>query len=129
MDGIRQFKFQKHGRSFRSNDLKTTASLALVEDRFLVPFQQPLVIGAEQSIALGAEDTIAVFLFVLPAIVAGASGFISTATTLVLAIVGCTVLPVLLYRSTWSWWLMLYFLFLPNSLPANGGPTGAAEED
>jgi hypothetical protein len=37
--------------------------------------------------------------------------------------------PALLYRSTWSSWLMLYFYFLPESLPANGGPIGAQEED
>lgn len=73
--------------------------------------------------------TVAVFLFVLPAIVAGTTEAISWTTALVLAAFGCTVLPLLLYRSTWSWWLMLYFLFLPQSLPANGGPVGAAEED
>ena len=73
--------------------------------------------------------TVAVFLFVLPAIVAGARGDISWTASLVLAAIGCTVLPVLLYRSTWSWWLMLYFYFLPGSLPANGGPIGALEED
>jgi len=72
---------------------------------------------------------VAVFLFVLPAIVAAAAGIISWTTALVLGALGSTILPVLFYRSTWSWWLMLYFLFLPGSLPANGGPVGAAEED
>ena len=28
--------------------------------------------------------------------------------------------PVLLYRNSWSWWLMLYFLLFPHKLPANG---------
>lgn len=73
--------------------------------------------------------TVAVFLFVLPAIVAGVRGAIPWSAALVLAALGCTVLPVLLYRSTWSWWLMLYFYFQPRSLPANGGPIGALEED
>lgn len=73
--------------------------------------------------------TVAVFLFVIPAIVAGARGAIPWSASLALAAVGCTVIPILLYRSTWSWWLMLYFYFLPQSLPANGGPTGAQEED
>ncbi len=72
---------------------------------------------------------IAVFGFVLPAIVCGAAGLISWTSSLILAGVGCTIVPVLLYRSTWSWWLMLYFCFLPQSLPANGGPTGDLEED
>lgn len=73
--------------------------------------------------------TVAVFLFVLPAIVAGARGAIPWAASLVLAAIGCTVLPALLYRSSWSWWLMIYFYFLPQSLPANGGPLGSGEED
>lgn len=73
--------------------------------------------------------SVAVFLFVLPAIICGARGMISWTAALVLAGLGCTVVPALLYRSTWSWWLMLYFYFLPQSLPANGGPTGALEED
>jgi uncharacterized protein (DUF983 family) len=73
--------------------------------------------------------TVAVFLFVLPALVAGVRGAIPWSAALVLAGIGCTVLPLLLYRSTWSWWLMLYFSIQPGSLPANGGPIGAQEED
>lgn len=73
--------------------------------------------------------SVAVFLFVLPAIVAGARGIIPWSASLMLAAIGCLVLPLLLYRSCWSWWLMIYFYFLPQSLPANGGPTGAEEED
>jgi uncharacterized protein (DUF983 family) len=73
--------------------------------------------------------TIAVFIFVLPAIVAGVHGTIPWVLMLILAGLGCTVIPVLLYRSSWSWWLMLYFYFMPERLPANGGPLGAGEED
>jgi uncharacterized protein (DUF983 family) len=73
--------------------------------------------------------TLAAFVFVLPVIVAGARGGISWTTSLVLAGVGCTAIPLLFYRSSWSWWLMLYFVFLPQSLPANGGPIGDKEED
>lgn len=73
--------------------------------------------------------TIAVFLFVIPAMVAATADAISWTASWLLAAFGCTLLPALLYRSTWSWWLMLYFFFLPESLPANGGPVGEAEED
>jgi uncharacterized protein (DUF983 family) len=73
--------------------------------------------------------TVAVFVFVLPALVAGIRGLIPWSVTMTLAAIGCTLAPILLYRSTWSWWLMLYFYFLPQSLPANGGPLGVAEED
>lgn len=72
---------------------------------------------------------VAVFVFVVPSLVAGTVGAISWTLASALAAFGCTILPLLLYRSAWSWWLMLYFLFLPQSLPANGGPIGAAEED
>lgn len=73
--------------------------------------------------------TTAVVVFVLPSIVAGVRGAISTTLSLILALIGCTLVPLLLYRSSWSWWLMLYFYFLPQYLPANGGPIGIEEED
>jgi len=73
--------------------------------------------------------TLAVFVFVLPAIVAGTMGKIPWSLALVLAAAGCTLIPIMLYRRTWSWGLMLYFYFLPHSLPANGGAVGSDEED
>ena len=73
--------------------------------------------------------TICVFCLVLPSLLLGNAGVIPWSVALVLAAFGCLVLPALLYRSTWSWWLMLYFYFLPRQLPANGGATGAEEED
>ena len=33
--------------------------------------------------------------------------------------IGALAVPALLYRSSRSWWLMNYYLFLPNHLPAN----------
>lgn len=72
---------------------------------------------------------VAVFVFVLPAIIAGTRGAIPWSIAVAIAAIGCTLLPVLLYRSTWSWWLMLYFFFLPQLLPANGGHTGVTDED
>jgi hypothetical protein len=73
--------------------------------------------------------TIVVFALVLPAIVLGVRGLIPWWVTLVTAGIGCLVVPALLYRRTWSWWLMLYFFFQPQALPANGGPVGVEEED
>jgi len=72
---------------------------------------------------------VSVFGFVLPAIILAVSEVVPWSVAIVLAAAGCLVLPALLYRSTWSWWLMLYFYFLPEALPANGGPTGDQEED
>lgn len=73
--------------------------------------------------------TLAAFIFVLPAIIAGVRGTLPWPAAFVLATLGCTLVPVFLYRPTWSWWLMLYFYFQPDLLPANGGPVGPAEED
>ena len=73
--------------------------------------------------------TIVVFGIVLPTLVLGVRGWLPWPATLAIAAAGCLVVPALLYRSTWSWWLMLYFYFLPGSLPANGGTAGQADED
>ncbi len=35
---------------------------------------------------------------------------------------GAVVFPALFYRSSRSWWLMSYYFFLPQHLPANRGP-------
>lgn len=35
--------------------------------------------------------------------------------------VGAIAVPALFYRSSRSWWLMNYYFFLPQHLPANGG--------
>ena len=47
--------------------------------------------------------------------------FIGTTTAMVLAGVGAIGVPLLIYRSTRSWWLMNYYIFFPGHLPANGG--------
>jgi uncharacterized protein (DUF983 family) len=73
--------------------------------------------------------TVCGFLFVLPALVLGNAGVIPLKLGVALAVLGCLVLPAVLYRTMWSWWLMLYFYFLPERLPANGGAIGTEEED
>jgi uncharacterized protein (DUF983 family) len=73
--------------------------------------------------------TIAVFIFAVPCVLLGLLGVVPWNVAIALAALSCTLLPVLLYRRTWSWWLMLYFYFLPDRLPSNGGPRGAEEED
>lgn len=46
---------------------------------------------------------------------------IGTTTVMILAGVGAVAVPLLIYRSTRSWWLMNYYIFFPDHLPANGG--------
>ena len=72
---------------------------------------------------------IVVFGVVLPVIILANVGVIPWSVAFVIAAVGCLGIPALLYRSSWSWWLMLYFFFLPQRLPANGGPIGLNAED
>jgi hypothetical protein len=47
------------------------------------------------------------------------TGMIDSTLAIILAGVGAIVVPILLYRSSRSWWLMNYYFFLPHHLPAN----------
>lgn len=46
-----------------------------------------------------------------------------------LAVAGSILGPVLLYRSSRSWQLMLYYFFFPHHLPANRRELGPAEDE
>ena len=73
--------------------------------------------------------SLVVFGIVLPVIVLGVRKIIPWAAALTLIVAGCVLLPLLLYRASWSWWLAIYFFFLPQRLPANGGPLDRTAED
>lgn len=73
--------------------------------------------------------TVTVFGFVVPLVVLGARQVLPLPLAIPLIAVGCLGLPLLLYRCSWSWWLMLYFFFLPQKLPANCGPADEQRED
>jgi uncharacterized protein (DUF983 family) len=62
---------------------------------------------------------IAVFTFVLPILLLGFIGFIAIKLALVIALTGALILPVLLYRFSWSCWLMIYYICLAQELHAN----------
>jgi len=78
------------------------------------------------SMSLNYGVTIVCFL--VPVMLLAWQKAIGTTTAIVLAAVGAVVVPMLLYRSSRSWWLMNYYLVLPHHLPANGG-AGRAGED
>jgi len=67
------------------------------------------------------------FGVIIPLILLYVLGRIGAAVALPLCFVGALLVPILLYRLSWGWWLMLYYLFLPESLPAN--LEGRAEDD
>ncbi len=62
-----------------------------------------------------------------PIIVLAWCGVLSLVTAAILAGVGAVVFPLLFYRSSRSWWLMNYYLFLPQHLPANRDPARDGE--
>jgi uncharacterized protein (DUF983 family) len=63
--------------------------------------------------------SVTVFGFVAPVILLHFFHVIGPRTTLAAAAIGVLVLPALFYRASWSWWLMIYFYFLPEKLTAN----------
>lgn len=60
-----------------------------------------------------------VFFYVSPLLFAGFAEWIPLKVALALALGGALLLPPLIYRLTWSWWIMLYYFCLPDELHAN----------
>ena len=63
--------------------------------------------------------TVTVIVFIIPLILLSVFGVIGSMAAIVLAGVAALLVPILLYRQSWSWWLMTYFYFLPQKLPNN----------
>jgi uncharacterized protein (DUF983 family) len=57
--------------------------------------------------------------FLVPVLILYLLGVLSGVVAAILAGAGAVVVPILFYRSSRSWWLMSYYFFLPNHLPAN----------
>lgn len=74
--------------------------------------------------------TVTAACFVSPMLVLGVRGVLPLKLAIVLAVVlGGFGIPLLLYRCSWSWWLMIYFFFFPHKLPANGAGIGAHDQE
>lgn len=72
---------------------------------------------------------IAAFGFAAPCILLWVAGVLPVGWAFGLAAAGCVFLPIVLYRLSWSLWLMIYFWFLPERLPANDGGGGTDSHD
>jgi uncharacterized protein (DUF983 family) len=59
------------------------------------------------------------FGIIIPIILVYASGKLGAGPTLVITLAAALGAPLLLYRISWGWWLMLYYFFLPDNLPGN----------
>ncbi len=69
--------------------------------------------------AMSLNYGITLVCFLVPVLVLWLTKAIGDRTAVVLAIGGSFLVPLLLYRSSRSWQLMLYYSFLPQHLPAN----------
>ena len=56
-------------------------------------------------------------------------GVLGDTAAIVVALVGAFLVPVVLYRSSRSWQLMLYYFFLPQHLPANRRALSGDEDE
>ena len=66
--------------------------------------------------------------FISPLLVLACLHVVGFTTALIVAALGAIVLPIAFYRSSRSWWLASYYLFLPHHLPANQRELGAGED-
>lgn len=66
---------------------------------------------------------IAVFGFVVPCIMLWVAGVLPGLWAAVIAVAACIALPIALYRLSWSLWLTVYYIFLPERM------TGVTESD
>ncbi|HZU76465.1 MAG TPA: DUF983 domain-containing protein [Dehalococcoidia bacterium] len=69
--------------------------------------------------AIVINYTLTALLSVVPACVLVFLEVLSVPLALALALGGCLILPLVLYRPCKSVWLMIYYVCLPHELPAN----------
>jgi uncharacterized protein (DUF983 family) len=63
---------------------------------------------------------VSVICVVSPIVVLGVREILSLPVAIALAVIlGGFAVPLLLYRLSWSWWLMVYYFFFPHRLPEN----------
>ncbi|HVW20299.1 MAG TPA: DUF983 domain-containing protein [Opitutaceae bacterium] len=80
------------------------------------------------SLSLNFGFTVIVFL--TPIFILAFHGVLGETAATIIGGAGAVLVPILIYRSTRSWWLMNYYFFLPQHLPANrGGVPPAADEN
>lgn len=79
------------------------------------------------SMSINYGVTIALWL--VPALVLGWTGAIPGSWAIALALVGGGLFPIAFYRSSRSWWFMLFYYFLPHELPINRRRLSQGEDE
>jgi DNA-directed RNA polymerase subunit RPC12/RpoP len=79
------------------------------------------------SMSLNYGFTLVVFL--TPIFVLAYRGTLAPNVAIVIGGIGAVLVPALFYRSSRSWWLMNYYFFLPQHLPANQDASSRGEDD
>ena len=72
---------------------------------------------------------VTVVVFIIPTILLYVHGAIGRTVMSVAVAFAALVIPVLLYRRSWGWWLTGYFYFLPQKLPNNHEDDGEELEE
>jgi hypothetical protein len=81
-----------------------------------------LVLEKDEGSFLGAMSLnygVTIVLFLVPVLLLYLGEVFSGMTASIVAGAGAILIPILFYRSSRSWWLMNYYFFLPQHLPAN----------
>jgi len=78
--------------------------------------------------AMSLNYGVTICLFLVPVLLAYLGGWVGGWTAAVIAGIGGILFPVVFYRSSRSWWLMNYYLVLPQHLPANQRQVAETED-
>jgi uncharacterized protein (DUF983 family) len=79
--------------------------------------------------ALSLNYGVTLVVFILPVMLLAIMGIYSFRTAAIVGGIGAIGFPALFYRSSRSWWLMNYYLVLPQHLPANLPPVADGEDE
>jgi hypothetical protein len=78
--------------------------------------------------AMSLNYGVTICLFLVPVLLAYLAGWLAGFSASVLAGAGAIGFPILFYRSSRSWWLMNYYLVLPQHLPTNQRQVSGGED-
>lgn len=91
-----------------------------------------LKLEREEGFFLGAMALnygVTCIVFLTPIALLWYYGVLGNTVAAIVAITAALLVPLLLYRSSRSWQLMLYYFFLPQHLPVNRLQLSGAEDD